>query len=592
MKVLKAVGSQMGQWSIKPNQNTQNNVQTIRKFPKCEAEFLWLVYGNEQDYERVRSKLKEVLASMGDDAWLSVLEEFLFLMIDHRKEQNIFRIMSEISLPSKPETIELFTDRIVSIVNTLSLPSNTKYNILLVLWKLGIDCLDDYLKCEDKGLEESRNKYKYVCNNKIIKIIWGMAHCAENRIKATALTVLHFFIENYQSVQPLSMENDLKFFLQNSLVLNSDPEVELMTRYISRYSYLEPIQKIVVALDGEEKLNNKIEGKEKISLAPPSTSLLLDEDGLSVRNNSFRNQHCGLTENILEAVKGRKEFWYWEVTLSSLRYAKVGYTMIGVEVIGLFVPVTSNNQTFGFLVNEEIKSFQIYSKEGKISELLTKEKYTMFPCIELGPLQQAKFNLGKPILTILSNYRILSDIPCSSVKDSYTCNDKTFRQSVTLPFMQQEYNIEITDKLNKKDGKKSQATPKKTLDPDKEISIPLQTVRRSKSDKAGSPKVRRRIKSTKGEPSTPLFKSTGYLPEMNDDNIPYEYKCPISLSLMKDPVILPGEKQRFERSAIEQMLEKGSNRTPIAKVEFTREDIKSDKELRFEIKRWKRRSNK
>jgi len=152
------------------------------------------------------------------------------------------------------------TEKIIKLVTDLNPSIDTKYNILLLLWKLGVDTLNDYMMNKDKPIEDTRNYYKYVFNNMVVSIIWGMVHCNDNRIKALSLTVLHFFIENYQSLQPLALENKLRFYLHNILILNDNQEVQFMTKFIAAHSYQEPIQEKVTILDAQQNTNSSIAG--------------------------------------------------------------------------------------------------------------------------------------------------------------------------------------------------------------------------------------------------------------------------------------------------------------------------------------------
>jgi len=212
---------------------------------------------------------------------------------------------------------------------------------------------------------------------------------------------------------------------------------------MARFSYGEPIRNQERILQAERDENNKIVGKGKIALVPSSSYVLIDEDGLTVRNNSLQNQRCGLSKNIIEAIKGLKDNFYWEVTVVSLRYTKVGYSMKGEEIMGYTLPVTRNNQTFGFVVDVGDKKFKIYSNGGLIEQIPIVDKYKLHPSVEIGPLQQVMFNVGKAKLRPPGKCRILSDVPCSSIVEKYTCDEKTFRQSISLPFMQSEYNVDI-----------------------------------------------------------------------------------------------------------------------------------------------------
>jgi len=296
------------------------------------------------------------------------------------------------------------------------------------------------------------------------------------------------------------------------------------------------------------------------------------------------------------AIKGQSENWYWEVTVSSLRYVKIGYTMKEEEVIGLVLPVTRINQTFGFAVDIQDKMYKIYSGEKLIVEMPTLDKYKLFPCVEIGTLQQVKFNFGKPNLPRPVKTRILSDMPCSSVKEDYTCDDKTFRQSVSLPFMLQEYNIDWDKSKDKKKGPTSPPDDSTNLSP-----TPSRKIRTKMKSLPSSPNRtrKRRVKSVKLDDSLLVGKSMKSSPNiptvsnLSSEDIPLEYICPITKCLMEDPVILP-DGHRYERKAIETwFLERGGNNTsPLTKIEFSLEDIKPDDDLKLQIKKWRRKCKK
>lgn len=69
-----------------------------------------------------------------------------------------------------------------------------------------------------------------------------------------------------------------------------------------------------------------------------------------------------------------------------------------------------------------------------------------------------------------------------------------------------------------------------------------------------------------------------------DENIPDEYKCPLSLSIMSDPVYLQGDEtgQRFERSWITKWLSDKSTH-PSTRKSFELAAIQSDTELKTSI---------
>jgi len=71
--------------------------------------------------------------------------------------------------------------------------------------------------------------------------------------------------------------------------------------------------------------------------------------------------------------------------------------------------------------------------------------------------------------------------------------------------------------------------------------------------------------------------------------IPQEFKCPITLDIMTDPVLVP-DGNRYERNALLQWLSDGNMFSPLTKQPISFKDLKSDHELREKIEVW-RKSN-
>jgi len=213
-----------------------------------------------------------------------------------------------------------------------------------------------------------------------------------------------------------------------------------MTRYIARYSYKTPIQKKVKELDAQNLANKKLTGKGKITFSVPN-GLLIDEDGITLRNNTVMNQITQLSKNVLSALKDSEDSWYWEVTLYSLRYTRVGYCIDDHQVVGLNLPDLVLNETFGFLFDRKERKFKVFNKQGLLETISLLEKFKFSPCIEIAPLQQVTFNFGKPTLE-KQTVKLFSGLQCADIEKPYTCDEKTFRQEVVLPFMQREYFLE------------------------------------------------------------------------------------------------------------------------------------------------------
>jgi len=218
-----------------------------------------------------------------------------------------------------------------------------------------------------------------------------------------------------------------------------------MTRFIARHSYRKPIERRVQVLEGQSNKSNS-----KITLEPPRT-ILLDEDGQTLRNNSLQTQKCCISKNIITALKETdSKLWYWEVTVASTRYTKIGYSMTENAVFGTEIAIQRPNETFGCILDMKEGKFKITNKEGTLSETDTTDKYKFSPCVELGPLQQITFNFGKPTLIKFNKFKLLSEIQCASKMKGYTCDQTTFRQSESLPFLFQEYYLDLDDEKKKK----------------------------------------------------------------------------------------------------------------------------------------------
>jgi U-box domain len=70
-----------------------------------------------------------------------------------------------------------------------------------------------------------------------------------------------------------------------------------------------------------------------------------------------------------------------------------------------------------------------------------------------------------------------------------------------------------------------------------------------------------------------------------EDRVPTEFVCPISLSIMKDPVV-SRYGQSFERSAIIQWIGKGNETDPLTRRPLSLSDLISNHQLRMRIRRW------
>jgi len=261
--------------------------------------------------------------------------------------------------------------------------------------------------------------------------------------------------------------------------------------------------------------------------------------------SSVKNASIPLSQNPLD------ESWYWEITVVSVRHTKVGYTFKDDKVHGITIDIHRPNEVFGLLLDKSEKKFKVYRRQGLFQEVDLEEKFIFHPSIEIAPLQQVTFNFGKPILEKPKG-KLLSELQCASNLEEYTCDETTFRQSVAFPFMQQEYNVEFgKKKLKYKADTNQKVTPS---EPSLTISAPMHSV--SMSGKV---------------------------------EIPQEFKCPITLDIMVDPVIVP-DGNRYERNALLQWLSDGNMFSPLTKQPLSFKDLKSDHELRERIETW-RKSN-
>ena len=73
--------------------------------------------------------------------------------------------------------------------------------------------------------------------------------------------------------------------------------------------------------------------------------------------------------------------------------------------------------------------------------------------------------------------------------------------------------------------------------------------------------------------------------ETNMDIVPEEYKCPISMEIMKDPVI-GTDGHTYEREAITEWLTTRAARSPMTRVAMNLDDLKPNYALRAAIERW------
>jgi len=76
----------------------------------------------------------------------------------------------------------------------------------------------------------------------------------------------------------------------------------------------------------------------------------------------------------------------------------------------------------------------------------------------------------------------------------------------------------------------------------------------------------------------------------NYPEIPDEFKCPITLDLIIDPVTI-GDGHHYERKAILQWLSEGNTVSPVTKQAVDEDDVNSDEEHLKKIKRWQKKNN-
>jgi len=258
-----------------------------------------------------------------------------------------------------------------------------------------------------------------------------------------ALCVLHYYLENYQSLNPFSIEETFHDYLKSILSISDDPEVKLMTRYIARYTFKNAIENKVEDLDSQNK-SCKI-------ILDPLPSLLLGEDGLSIRNNTFLPQKYSFPNYIIMALKDSDvKRWYWEITVASSRYIKVGYSFTNEQVLGVELTINRSNETFGLIFDKKEKKFTVLNEDGIQNELETDE-VSFSPCIEIAALQQVTFNFNKAILTKPEKVQLFSVLQTASRPSDYTCDLTTFRQAETYPFMN-PYLSQSNSKKREKDS--------------------------------------------------------------------------------------------------------------------------------------------
>jgi hypothetical protein len=287
----------------------------------------------EEDPKVTYDKLLDlIMDDKNDSVWLNILEESLFLLgpADPSREQLLLNFLRLIPQPKKIKSVQLFVQRVHQILNDLDVGYEVKFNILFVFLYLGDIALNWKVKQRENSDEEEEENEdevttpikRLVINNRNLNSLWSLVNTSDVQIKIVALSILHTYIEHYESPFPSSIEELLESHVRKSLAFHRNTELKFLSHFIARYSFGEPIDVRVEELDKERK--NKITqagiGKMYIN---PHENILIDNDGLVVRNNTLHFQIATVPETIAGAI--RQGRWYWEITASSVRYLKVGY---------------------------------------------------------------------------------------------------------------------------------------------------------------------------------------------------------------------------------------------------------------------------
>jgi len=551
------------------------------EFAKIDSSFIWLLFDGAES-EATEKKAFEMLDKHGDEALLSIYEEILYLAVDMRKEGQLWSFLSALPLPTTAEALDALITKIHRMVYTTHL-DHVKYNLLAVLFRLGFGACQDILRRDKESHQQHDDVFvmskpklsNYILNNKVINMIWSLVHC-DARVRNLALSVLHFYFENYQSIQPPAIEELFELYLTkilNQEDANSNPEIQFLSKYIAEHTFRLTIISKKSTLETESKRMRAMQGIGKIFLQT-NPNLLFNNDGTIARNNTLQRQTTHLSKHVFSSEKSGT--WYWEVIVSSPRHIKVGWTLdLGG---GFLLPVTEYNECFGCVVDFERGIFKVSSKVGLVQESNISNAIStssFLPSFEIGPLQQITFNFGPPNLVKPFNSRILSEIRCPHNQFEHS-PQLTYRQMHTIPIKIQETTI--------RDDK-----DKKYYDPEAASSVPDTPTSMKRNHKSiKSPRKTDSVSSLKSSESRSRHKRgserKGTKVKSNNDELA-EFKCPITRDIMEDPVIAE-DGQRYERTAILEWL-KIHNTSPMNRIPMDPENLKSDSKLKTKITAWK-----
>jgi hypothetical protein len=312
-----------------------NNLDIKREFlTKHDVQrYLWKIYYSPQEiYDAL---LQLVNNDEGDSVWLSILEESLFIIgpMDPEREQILLGLLRILPVPKKVKSVQLITQRLYKIIHEIDTGNDVKYNVLLVYMLLAdVACKwrDRIKDGESNESEEEENEedtlkielHKHVFNIRTINSLWLLVNCSNVPTKLLAISVLHTYFENLESPFPTGIEDMLHLHIRRSLCNHRNSELRFLAHYIAKHSFGEKIEKRTEELQTAIKIRKNQTGIGKIYLQPHD-GILLDENGLVVRNNTLQLQTAQVPSAVAAALGQGK--WYWEITVSSKRYTKIGY---------------------------------------------------------------------------------------------------------------------------------------------------------------------------------------------------------------------------------------------------------------------------
>jgi len=460
------------------------------------------------------------------------------------------------------------------MVYEVNIGFEVKYNILLVLMYLGhLAC--DFQNNAETGTDDvfTLDTHKYIINNGMINTIWLLVNDCQIPIKLLALCVLHTYIENYASLFPPAIEALLENYIRKSLANHKNPELQFIAHYMAKNTFGFPIHTNTKALGVESRKDDLKKGTGKVYIQPHD-GILLDNDGLTVRNHTLKNQVAQVTSYISNTlVKGR---WYWEIEVFSTRFVKLGYFTCNDEVHGFDLNITKPGEIIGVTVNlsdTDDRIMRVFYSSGNPQSVTVDPSVNqhIIPCIQIGPLQQVKFNFGEPLLK--NNKHVLQ-----LFKDKMACDLLSRMKPIIPPFkytppqtFRQIYTLPI------KRGQNMPDFPKKK-DKDTESKDPNVTVESSTSSTSAPWLPKEKTKIFKTEP-----------PE-NDDQPPNEFCCPISKDIMEDPV-LASDGYTYDRKWISKHLET-KNVSPLTRMIMKDKELFPNSTIKQQIQEWKEKREK